>query len=75
MFGTSLSVFGHPPTPFTPVLAAAETIILGKARETAGDLGVLDLSGRFRRFAPLRHRLREAPHTQKNPNLSGIIPV
>lgn len=39
------------------------------------DLGVLDLSGRFRRFAPLRHRLREAPHTQKNPNLSGIIPV
>lgn len=33
MFGTSLSVFGQTPTPFTPVLAAAETIILGKARE------------------------------------------
>ena len=25
------------------------------------DLGVIDPSGRFRRFAPLRYRLREAP--------------
>jgi transposase InsO family protein len=39
------------------------------------DLGVLDRSGRFRRFAPLRHRLREAPEPQPQQKLSGIIPV
>ena len=39
------------------------------------DLGVLHPSGRFLRFAPRRHRLREAPETQTPPKLSGIIPV
>jgi transposase InsO family protein len=39
------------------------------------DLGVLDRCGRFRRFAPLRHRLREAPEDQSQQKVSGIIPV
>ncbi len=39
------------------------------------DLGVIDPRGNFRRFAPRRHRLREAPETQTPPKLSGIIPV
>jgi len=39
------------------------------------DLGVLDRSGRFLRFAPLRHRLRYAQEDQPQPKLSGIIPV
>ncbi|HEX7693630.1 MAG TPA: integrase core domain-containing protein [Sphingomonas sp.] len=30
------------------------------------DLGVIDGQGRFRRFAPLRHRLREAPEPTEN---------
>jgi hypothetical protein len=30
------------------------------------DLGVIDRAGRFRRFAPLRHRLREAPEPTGN---------
>lgn len=29
------------------------------------DLGVIDNNGRFRRFAPIRHRLREAPEPPK----------
>jgi transposase InsO family protein len=33
------------------------------------DLGVLDRSGRFRRFAPLRHRLRYAPEPQPQQKL------
>lgn len=39
------------------------------------DLGLVDRSGRFRRFAPLRHRLRCAPEHPAQRNLSGIIPV
>jgi transposase InsO family protein len=39
------------------------------------DLGVLDRQGRFRRFAPLRHRLREAPEAPAQEKVSGIIPV
>jgi len=37
------------------------------------DLGVIDGRGLFRRFAPLRHRLREAPEDPNN--VSTIIPV
>lgn len=37
------------------------------------DLGVFDRGGRFRRFAPLRHGLREAPEEPNN--VSTIIPV
>ena len=37
------------------------------------DLGVIDFRGRFRRFAPLRHRLREA--AKARPELSTIFPV
>jgi hypothetical protein len=33
------------------------------------DLGVLDHGGRFRRFAPLRHRLRYAPEPQAQQKL------
>lgn len=39
------------------------------------DLGVIDRQGRFRRFAPLRHRLRYAPEHPPQQNVSGIIPV
>jgi transposase InsO family protein len=39
------------------------------------DLGVIDPCGCFRRFAPLRHRLREAPENQRPRKLSGINPV
>jgi transposase InsO family protein len=39
------------------------------------DLGVLDRAGRFRRFAPLRHRLREPPEDPSQQKVSGIIPV
>jgi transposase InsO family protein len=37
------------------------------------DLGVIDRRGTFRRFAPLRHQLREPPEDPNN--LSTIIPV
>ena len=37
------------------------------------DLGVINHRGLFRRFAPLRHQLREAPEDPNN--LSTIIPV
>lgn len=37
------------------------------------DLGVIDRHGLFRRFAPLRHQLREPPEDPNN--LSTIIPV
>jgi transposase InsO family protein len=39
------------------------------------DLGVIDRSGRFLRFAPLRHRLRYAQEDRQPQNLSGINPV
>ena len=39
------------------------------------DLGVVDRSGHFRRFAPRRHKLREPPEDQPQQKLSGIIPV
>jgi transposase InsO family protein len=39
------------------------------------DLGIIDRQGRFRRFAPLRHRLRYAPEHQTQQKLSGINPV
>lgn len=39
------------------------------------DLGILDRRMGFRRFAPLRHRLREAPEAHAQPKVSGIIPV
>jgi len=39
------------------------------------ELGAIDRSGRFRRFAPLRHRLREAPEDRPQQKVSGIIPV
>lgn len=37
------------------------------------DLGIIDHEGRFRRFAPLRHGLREAPPSQSK--VSTISPV
>jgi transposase InsO family protein len=37
------------------------------------DLGIIDPDGRFRRFAPLRHKLRNAP--QPSPKPSAINPV
>ena len=39
------------------------------------DLGVIDRLGCFRRFAPLRHRLRYAPEHPPPQNVSGINPV
>lgn len=39
------------------------------------DLGVIDRHGRFRRFAPLRHRLRYAPEDPPPQKVSGINPV
>src|SRR5258707_15232038 len=39
------------------------------------DLGVIDHRGRFLRFAPLRHRLREAHEATARANLSTIHPV
>ena len=39
------------------------------------DLGVIDRQGRFRRFAPLRHRLRYAPETPPQQYVSAISPV
>ena len=39
------------------------------------DLGVIDRRGHFRRFAPLRHRLRYAPDDQPQQKVSGIFPV
>ena len=39
------------------------------------DLGVIDRNGHFRRFAPLRHRLRYAPEDQPQQKLSRINPV
>jgi transposase InsO family protein len=39
------------------------------------DLGVLTRQGRFLRFAPLRHQLREAQDVSPQRNLSGINPV
>lgn len=38
-------------------------------------LGVIDRSGQFRRFAPLRHKLRYAPEPQPQQKVSTIIPV
>ena len=38
------------------------------------DIGLIDRRGRFSRFAPLRHGLRE-PAEPPPPNLSGILPV
>jgi transposase InsO family protein len=39
------------------------------------DLGILDRSGCFRRFAPRRYKLREPPEDPPQQKLSGIIPV
>ncbi|MDP3747548.1 MAG: integrase core domain-containing protein [Phenylobacterium sp.] len=39
------------------------------------DLGLIDRQGLFRRFAPLRHRLRYAPEDPNQQILSGINPV
>lgn len=39
------------------------------------DLGVIDRNGHFRRFAPLRHRLRYAPEDQPQQKVSRINPV
>jgi transposase InsO family protein len=39
------------------------------------DLGVIDPSARFLRFAPLRHRLREAQEAPAQQKVSGINPV
>jgi transposase InsO family protein len=39
------------------------------------DLGVIDPHGQFRRFAPLRHRLRYAPEPHPPQKLSTINPV
>jgi len=36
------------------------------------DLGVINRQGRFLRFAPLGHRLREAQEPQPQQNLSGV---
>jgi transposase InsO family protein len=36
------------------------------------DLGIIDCAGAFRRFAPLRHRLRKAPEYE---NVWGMCPV
>ncbi|MDQ2860031.1 MAG: hypothetical protein M3T55_04750 [Pseudomonadota bacterium] len=39
------------------------------------DLGVIDPNSRFRRFAPLRHGLREAPEPASPSKVSTINPV
>ena len=39
------------------------------------DLGVIDRKEHFRRFAPLRHRLRYAPEDQPQQKVSRINPV
>jgi len=39
------------------------------------DLGVIDHQGRFRRFAPLRHKLRYAPEDLPHQKVSTIRPV
>jgi len=39
------------------------------------DLGVIDHKSRFRRFAPLRHGLREAPEPANHSKVSTISPV
>jgi len=44
-------------------------------RFCAIDIGLIDHSGRFRRFAPLRHRLREPAKPAIAQKLSTIIPV
>jgi transposase InsO family protein len=44
-------------------------------RFCAIDIGLIDHSGRFCRFAPLRHRLREPAKPTTHQKLSGIIPV
>lgn len=39
------------------------------------ELGIIDAKSRFRRFAPLRHGLREAPEPAEHSKLSTINPV
>jgi hypothetical protein len=39
------------------------------------DIGLINRSGLFTRFAPLRERLRDPGEQPAQPNLSGIMPV